>query len=246
MLGGDYVKTFWASNWYLAAVFWLVFLILNAYFALNRKLFSLLEAENWQEVRSYLENRVYSRNRLSRRTLTILINTYIVLSDMAGLRKLSRYLEEKKSRFFPFFGLELGVPYLVRDDAAGRLAYFEGLLGNPKARKKDWIRWNIAFSRMAADERERARDELADLTRNLRDPVPLLLSAYLLEGCGGTDAAVKTLAEDTRAALREKYPPRAWNRLVERPRNDLMILVFSKLLDEARNWLFEETTLSKV
>jgi hypothetical protein len=240
ILGRGYVKTFWAANWYLAAFFLLGFLTVNAYFLLNRKLFSSLERENWPEVREYLENRVYVRNKTSRRTLNILINTYIVLSDIAGLKKLSRHLEEKKSRHFPFFGLELGIPYFTENNAAGRLAYFEGLLENPNVRRRDWIRWALAFSRMAAGQRERAKDDLAALARETKDPVLLLLAVYLLDSCGETSA--ESLAAETRTALRAKYPPAAWRGLVERSQTNLMVLVLSRLLDEAENWLFGPDT----
>jgi hypothetical protein len=242
MLGWDYVKVFWTANWYLAAVFVIAFLVLNAYFLHNWKLFSLIEKEDWKEVRRYLEQCIYEKNKASRQTVRILINTCIVLADTAGLEKLSRYLEQKNSRFSAFFALELGIPYILQEDSAAPEAYFAKAVANPKTRKKGWLRWNLAFARMkegAGNNSEKAVAELAALTEKTKDPVLLLLTAYLLDSHAGTRGDIKKLTTGVCDTLRRKYTRSAWQKISQQSRNDLVVLILSKLLDDAEKWLFE-------
>jgi hypothetical protein len=241
MLGWDYVKIFWRTNWYLAAVFFIAFMVLNIYFIYNWNLFSLLEKEDWKEIRRHLEGKIYEKKRESRQSVRILINTYIVLADTAGLGKLSRYLEEKGSRFFLIFALELGIPYMIQDDIAALEAYFLKAALNPKARKKNWLRWNLAFARLAGgsgEGRGKAADELAALTLQTKEPALLLLSAYLLEKLPEMreDAGKLTIA--ARDTLRKKYTRFSWEKVSRRAKNNLAVLMLSKLMDDAEKWLF--------
>jgi hypothetical protein len=243
MLGWDYVKIFWKSNWYLAVVFLVAFVTLNAYFLHNWKLFSLLEKEDWRETCRHLEERIYEKKKETRQSVRILINTYIVLSDSAKLEKLSRYLEEEGSRFFTVFALELGIPLMVKGDPGALKAYFSKALQNPKARKKDWLRWNLAFALMAegsGDDREKAADELAVLAGQTKDPVLLLLAAYLLDKLGETRDDTKKLTASVRDTLKRKDTRSAWEKVSRDSKNNLIVLILSKLLEDAENWFWEE------
>jgi hypothetical protein len=241
MLGGEYVKIFWKTNWYFAALFFAAFLGLNTFFLYRWKLFSLIENEDWKGVCQYLQQRIYGKNRESRQTVRILINTYIVLADMEGLKKLSRHLEEKKSRFFAVFALELGIPYISGDDPAAQEAYFARAVANPKTRRKDWLRWNLAFAQLRTGGRDRqeAAAGLAALIAETKDPVLCLLSAYLLYSSGEPADDNTQPAARARDTLRQKYTRSAWEKVSQQSRNSLIGLLLSKLLDEAENWLFE-------
>jgi hypothetical protein len=242
MLGWGYVKVFWLQNWYIAAVFCIVFAALNIYFLYNWKLFSLLEKEDWKGVCRYLEQRIYEKNRVSRQAVRLLINTYIVLADMAGLEKLSRRLEEKKSRVFALFALELGIPYMLGNDSAAPEAYFARAVANPKTRRKDWLRWNLALAWMRdndAQGREKAAGELTALAGETKNPVLLLLTAYLLDGCGKLRDDSKQLTASIRNTLKQNYARSTREKISRQSRNDLIILILSQLLDEAEKWLFE-------
>jgi hypothetical protein len=241
LLGWDYVRIFWRANWYLAAVFFIAFMVLNVYFIYNWNLFSLLEKEDWKEIRSHLEARIYEKKRESRQSVRILINTYVVLADTGGLEKLSRYLEEEKSRFFLIFALELGIPYMIQDDTAALEAYFLRVVLNPKTRKKNWLRWNLAFARLAGgsgEGRGKAADELAELTVRTKEPVLLLLSAYLLDKLPEMRDDAEKLTIAARDTLRKKYTRPGWEKVSRRSKNNIAVLILSKLMDDAEKWLF--------
>jgi hypothetical protein len=254
MLGWDYVKVFWMRNWYLAAVFFLTLAVLNVYFLCKWKLFSFVESENWSELRLYLERRVYEKKSSSRPAVRILINTYIVLADTGGLMKLSRYLAENKPRLFAVFALDLGIPYIVRGVSSETRTYFEEALKNPRARKRDWLRWNLAFARMACggyEDREKAQEELVLLVEKAEDPLVRLLSVYLLDRSieksdAGTQLTAAARASlNVRESLKGMYTREKWEKIPGQAKDSLITLVLSKLLAEAENWLFEEKTEEK-
>jgi hypothetical protein len=243
MLGWDYVKIFWGTHWYLAAVFFVVMAAMNAYFLRNWKLFSLLEIENWKGVREYLEELVYKKKKESRQAVRLLINTYIVLADTKALGELSRYLEQKPSRYFGFFALELGIPYLVENDPAAMRDYFERALRNPASRKKDWLRWGAAFAGLGSsgrETREAAAGELADLASGSREAVLRLLAVYLLDNRAEKNDESGPFTAGVRAALRSSYTRSSWEKSAGRFKVSLGGLILKQLLRDAENWLFEE------
>jgi hypothetical protein len=206
-------------------------------------MFSLLEAEDWKGVRGYLEERIYKKKKESRQAVRLLINTYIVLADTEALGELSRYLEEKPSRFFGSFALELGIPYMARNDPAEMRAYFERALRCPDSRKKEWLRWAAAFAGLGGsgpEVRETAAGELADLASGGREAVLRLLAAYLLDNRAEKCDDNKRLIEGVRAALRSSYTRSSWEKAAGRFKVSLTGLILKQLLRDAENWLFEE------
>jgi hypothetical protein len=216
---------------------------MNAWFLYKWKLFSLMESENWKGACLYLEQRVYKKNSSSRQAVRLLINTYIVLADIEGLAKLSRHLAENKARLFAVFALELGIPHIVRNDFAAMQSYFEAVLKNPKVKRRDWLRWNLAFARMADGSpvgREKAREDLFLLAEKPEDPVLRLLTVYLLDKSVEKSDAVTKLTDRVCSSLKGKYTREEWEKTVGRSKSSLIVLVLSKLLEEAEKWLFEE------
>jgi hypothetical protein len=241
MLGWSYVKVFWTQNWYIAAAFLIVITAFNIFFLRNWHLFSLLGNEDWKGARRCLEQLIYEKKRESGQTIRFLINTCIVLADTSGIERLARHLEETKSRFFAVFALELGIPYMTRAPSAGSEAYFARAAANPKARKRGWLRWNLALARMREGGKgvAAAAEDLAALAGETKDPALLLLTAYLLDSCDEIRNGSKKLAASIRAALKQKYTPSAWEKISQRLSGDIAGLILSKSLDAAKQWLFE-------
>ena len=240
MLGWDYTKVFWTQNWYLAAAFLLVLAGLNTYFVKNWRLFSLLEAEDWHQVKIYLEERIYNKKGLSNQNVRILINTYLVLSEIGGILRLEEFLRTERKRLHAAFSLELGLPYLVRNDPDAMETYYSGLLGNPRVKSLGWIRWNLVFARMMRKEFDRAKTDLFDLAKTARDPILRLLSLYLLDSFRNLDEEAAKTVDAEKEALRKRFSPKDWNATLDKSKGNLQILVLMKLVNDATAWLFGE------
>jgi len=240
MLGWEYTRTFWGQNWYLAAAFVLVLAGPNAYFVKNWTLFTLLEAEDWHRIKLHLEDRIFNRKAVNGQNVRILINTYLVLSEIGGVLRLEEFLKTEKKRLHSAFGLELGLPYLVRNEPEAMEVYFSALVSDPGTKNRDWIRWNLVFARMMKKDFDPAKAELIALAKEAKHPVLKLLSLYLLDSFKSLDPAAASAVVEGKAGIRKRYGEKEWNAVLERSKTNLQVLVLMKLVKDATLWLFDE------
>jgi hypothetical protein len=238
ILGWDYTRMFWTDNWFLPIIFIVIIGTLNLYFALNWRLFTLLEHEDWSGLVAYLEQQVYNRRRLRKQYIRILANGYLVNSRADDMGKLSAYLKDKKPRYLIEFGLLFGIPHILRNDPESMERYFANLLRERKLPSRDWIEWNHAFALVLQRRVDDAAKELIGVANREKEPVLLLLSLYLLDAFAGGDAEAEKVVNEGKAALRGRYTPSTWQREIEGSRDNVEVVVLSKLLQEATEWLF--------
>lgn len=239
VLGWDYSQLFWANNWVLAIIFVAIIAALNIYFALNWRLFSLLEKEDWRGLVSYLEDKVYQKHRYSRQYVRILINAYVVTANTPAIEHLEARLRAERPELVRYFALELGIPRLIRNDAAEMERYF-GALADEDIKNVEWIRWNYAFALMMLHENDKARSILRDLAAEVKNPVLMVLTLYLLDAYTTTDTEIASQVEEKKKAFLEGYTPDRWRRELSKQRGNLQVLVLSKLLADAVKRLFPE------
>lgn len=240
ILGWDYTQVFWANNWILAVIFVVIMGGLNAYFISNWKLFSLLEEENWTGLISYLEDRIYNRHRITKQNIRILVNTYVVTSSPEKINELEIYLRDERPKMVPAFAVQLGIPYLLRNEPEDMERYFGKIMKDPRCAELNWVKWNYGFSLMLQQRIEEARDVLVEVLDGTKNPVLRLITAYLLDAFSASDATVAARVQDVRSAVRGKYDAESWQKEIEKQRNNLQVLVLSKLIRDATNWLFDD------
>jgi len=239
-LGPDYARVFWLENWYLAAVFIVIIGGLDTYFALNRQLFSLLEAEDWQGLKAYLEYRVFTRKRFTQQHLRILINTYIVLSEPEKIRDLESELNARKSRLVPRLALEFGIPRLLRNDADEMIEYYDRYRKHPKAEHRDWLTWTYSFAVMQKQRSDEARDALLGLCKHTREPLVRLFSLYLLDAFRETDSELAQRLDEYKAEFRSRYGSGKLQREIEKNRANLQVVVLARLVKNAEEWVMSD------
>ena len=126
LLGGDYFSLFVSKNWIAGALFLLTLIVINGYFLSNWKLFRLLETEDWRGLIRLLEQRVYRKGRFGKGTIKMLINAYVVTSNVEKISDLESRLREKRPRLLRTYALQFGIPYLLKmkDDPKSAESYF--------------------------------------------------------------------------------------------------------------------------
>ena len=239
MLGWDYTKVFWSRNWGLPVLFVAIIGLLNAYFVFNWKLFTLLEREDWPSLITYLERRIFEKKIIITQQVRILVNAYLVRSDLDAIAKLEEFIKEQKPNVLSRFALIFGLPYLLRNDSDEMAAYFAGFVGQ-KGKDGTWIRWNYAFALVLQGKKDEAEQMLGGVCAEQGEPVLSLLSAYLLESLQPEDGSRRRLVEDGRNRLKKRYTPTLWAREVEKSRNNVQVVILAKLVEEATDWLFGE------
>jgi hypothetical protein len=241
MLGWDYTRVFWGRNWGLPILFIAIIGLLNAYFVINWKLFSMLEREDWPALIEYLERRIYEKKFIIAQQVRILVNAYLVRSDLAAIEKLESFIKEQKPRILPRFALAFGIPYLLRNDSEEMERYFAAY-ADSSSRDGAWLRWHYGFALILQGKKEQAQDNLVSVCEEKTEPVLTLLATYLLDSLNPENSRYVDMVSDARTRLQKRFTPTLWAREVERSRNNIHVVILSKLVEEATDWLFGEKT----
>lgn len=238
MMGPDFALSLYKQAWYFYLILLLVFLGLNAYFLANRKTYTLLEEEKWQDLTDHLSEEILEKSRgrrgirLNRQNLGILISGCMLTSRMDRLEELNRFLKENQRRMHRRFLLPLGYPYLLAENP-GKMEEHYGTALQGRA-SKDWPRWFYVFSLTLQGKREPARESLRPLFSS-KDLILRLMSLYLFTLTGISAEEGEEVREPKQALSRVLTPP-----LLERLKKQgdpLLFLVLSDLLDKSYQWL---------
>ncbi len=244
LLGGDWFNIFWSRNWPIAIVFIATLAGVDTYFALNWKLFDTLEREDWAGVASFLEDRIFRKGRVLTSHVRLLLNTYMVTSNTEGIQALEAYLAKNKPGLIPRFSLSFGIPHLLAKDPADPEAFFSRLLAADRLTDREWVAWNHAFSLLQLKKADAAQTELAELSDSVSEPVLLLLTLYLLDVMAKNDAALEAQVTAKRDKLREKHTPKTFQNAIDKSSGNMQVIVLSRLLQDAVQWLFAGTVAS--
>lgn len=237
MLGWEYTRGFWASNWYLPVIFIAIMAILNAYFISNWKLFTLLEREDWKSILSYTYDKLNS-GKIKKQYIKIFINAALVNSDLESIKKVKELVWEKRPSWKEEFVLYFGLPYLLENEPAEMIGYYKDFL-EIKTNERQWVLWNYAFAQMLSKKFDEAKIQLKELGEIAEDPLVLALTGYMVNGFSAAeDQDMKTLENKIKTSLLEKYPREKWKAAVEKSREHVQAAVLSKLIIDAENWLY--------
>ena len=234
MLGWDYTRVFWTRNWGLPVLFGVILAALNGYFGFNWKLFRLLEREEWDGLIEHLEKRIFERKIVLAQQCRILINAYLVRSRLDSMDRLETAVRETRPRIMSRLVMSFGVRHLLSNDPKGMTEYF-GEFKDRHVRDMSWVIWSYAFARLLDEERDEARDELSRVIDSTRNAVLLLLSAYLLDGLGSD--RLDRLKSD----LKSRFTPERISSEVERQRSNVQVVILSRLIEEATDWLHDDS-----
>lgn len=239
VLGWDYTKVFWSENWGLPILFVFIIGALNTYFIFNWRLFQLLEREDWEHLVEHLERRIYQKNLFLPHHGRILVNAYLVRSDLEGIGNLEAYIRKQRKRQLPRFALALGVPYLLKNDSEQMERYFSEFQESG-GRHAHWLKWNYAFALILQGKREEACTELLKIPASSRDAVLALLVLYMLHSLKLEKSELQSRLSEGRIKLRGQFTEHTWARVVDRSKDNVQIVILSKLIEEATDWLFND------
>ncbi len=244
LLGGEYSLSFWKGNWYLALFFLALIAALNAFFLANRKVFTLVEREDWGALSAHLVDLIFAKKRYRATHVRLLVNAYLLQSNVDGIERLEAELSAKKPALLRSSALLFGVTRLLRNRPAEAEDFFAKYLEAREVQSRDWLRFDYAFSLVL---QRRIVDALPILREGAgsRDAVLALLSAYLIGSLGAAAVPEKeeraellAFAEAAKARLAKRFGGPRWSREVERAKNEVHIVILSKLIDDAGAWLF--------
>jgi hypothetical protein len=245
ILGGGFAGSFWRSAWPLGAVLLLALVVLDIFYFTNRKLFRLLEREDWPALADYLESLVIRKGRYSSRLVRLLANTYVVMSDSAAVMNLENKAAIAKPRLVDNNALIFGAAHILGGDTAGAVKFFSARMekGAVKGRDALWVRWYYGFSLLLSRQFDKAAAEFKVLAFESADALIAGLSAYFLSDKIMKNSSDpldnKHAAEEGRKRIRETVKSlREWEAETAKIETEVHAAILRNYLGEAGAWLF--------
>jgi energy-coupling factor transporter transmembrane protein EcfT len=245
VFGAGFALIFWRSSWPLGAVLVLILLGINGYYFANRRLFLLLEREDWPALVQYLEGRVFQDRRWSPNLVRLLANTYLVLSDSGAVMSLERRVAAARPVLVDANALLFGVARILCKDNAGAARFFSQRLDSSKTESAEWVRWYYGFSLLLDRQFAAAGEQFSLLVHDSRDAVITGISAYFLAGAlrkalPEQDESYRFAADGGRARVRRALPSRgAWQKETGKLQTEVYAVVLLPYIGEAADWLYE-------
>jgi hypothetical protein len=247
ILGSSFSHSFWLSNWYLLLVFVLILGAVDSYYFANRRLFLLLEKEDWPALVYYLEEKVIRQGKYTSRLVQLLANTYLVLSDSLAVMSLEKKVAIARPALLEANALVFGAARILGRDISGAVRFFGVRLASGKPAGKQWLRWYYGFSLLLNRQFEEAGEEFTRLAAASDDGVVAGLSSFFLADT--LAAALPERAEGFKAAAaggrsrvcRALPQYKRWIRETGKIRTEVYAAAVSKYLDDAGLWLYGDS-----
>ncbi len=180
---GDGVRLLDWRLWALAALCLLVLICLDVYYFLNMRVLSLLEKKNWSGLAQYLEVKVLGKGHFSSRSVGLLAQAYLVLSDTTAVVNLENKTALAKPRLIEEHALLFGMARLLEKNMANAAHFFAARIRAPKPNKKDmcWLRFYYGFTMLLDWHFPEACDEFILQAKISDTPLVTGLAAWFLD-----------------------------------------------------------------
>jgi len=232
--------TLWPFSLCLA----LILCAFNIFYFTNRRLFFLLEREDWPALVRYLEDRVIQKGNYSPRLVRLLANSYLVLSDSAAVMSLENKVAIARPALVDANALVFGTARILGKDISGAARFFETRKDTVKTEIREWARWYYGFALLLDRQFEKTADEFSLLARVSKDGIIAGLSSYFLNGSIAQALPEKQpelsdVSSQGSERVRKALPQLGdWEREASRLSTEIHIAVLSKYIKEAGNWLY--------
>ncbi|GHV86552.1 hypothetical protein AGMMS50230_21600 [Spirochaetia bacterium] len=247
ILGKDMAGYFWQNSWLLLFLVLGVLFLLDLYFAVNYRIYVLLEREDWPALVHVLEDRVLRRGRYTARLVKLLATSYLVMSDAKAVTELEKKLTRVKKGLLNDNVLVFGAARLLCGDNQGAAEFFSARLSGPLSgagSRAEWVRWYLGFSLFLSRQFEAAADTFMLLCREGREGVLTALSAYFLNESIAAflprrTAELRQAAGAGKERVRQSFGKRAvWDREIKRIETEVHAAVLVSYLGKAADYIY--------
>jgi hypothetical protein len=251
------------SLWPLAAACIAALSILDIYYFSNRKLFRLLEREDWPALAEYLETRLPGRAGYSGYLVRLYVNTCLILSDSGAVAGLENKLALVKPALVEKNALLFGAARILGKDYQGALRFFAArdrprdgggaafsrflgrgalprFFSRGRAKQAQWLALYHGFSLLLDRRFGEAAEKFRRLAAEAADPVAAGLAAWFLAGklsqaAEGAREAALAARERVRSALARRQD---WDGETEKIETEIYAAVLRAYINEAGDWIY--------
>jgi hypothetical protein len=243
ILGPGFAREFWVSGWPLLVILAGALVGLNVFYGVRRRLYYLLEREDWPALQDYLEQQVISRGRYRPELVQLLANTYLVMSDSASVTSLENKTAIAKPALIDANARVFGAARILGGDTAGAVDFFSRRLTKGKAKDLPWIRWYYGFSLLLNRQFGKAEAEFKVLAAESPDAVITGLSAFFLEDTllkytENRDQCRAKAREGRERVQKTLKTPEDWSREAGKIETEVHAAILKQYIGQAGAWLF--------
>ena len=244
ILGPSISGSFWRMNWPLILVLVLLYVFFNIFYFTNRRLFLLLEKEDWPALVHFLEDRVIQKGRYSPRLVRLLANSYLVLSDAAAVMSLENKAAVAKPSLLNTNALVFGTARILGKDISGAVRFFDSRKDKVSAGLREWVKWYYGFALLLDRQFEKSGEEFSQLARDSKDGVIVALSSYFLSETiarvlPGKEPEFREISSAGRERVLKALPTLAnWNKEISRLSTEIHAAALTRYFEETGAWLY--------
>jgi hypothetical protein len=232
--------------WGLIALCAVVLIIFDIYYFVNAKLLSFLEKNDWPALVQYLEAVVLTNGRYSSRSVRLLAQAYLILSDTASLINLENKTAFAKPQLVETNALIFGIARLLEKNMTGATNFFLARIHSRKPNKADllWFRFYYGFTMLLDWRFAEAAEEFIILTKISNNTVitgltAWFLSNYLVKTLPDRSEDITAVIEAARKQVKEAvYDLQQWNVKVSKLQKKPHIAIIIQYLTKAGAWIF--------
>jgi len=236
VLGYEYAKNFWLSNWYLPLVFLSLIAAFNIFFISNWSVLKYVEGEDWNSLKPVLEDRIFNRKKISYTNIKLLVNSYYLTNNIESLFALEEFVEKNKPSVYKKTELMFVSGRLLKNNAEETEKYLADKLSDGKE-VNIWIRFNYCFILVLQKKYDEALSCINPLIDSSRDRIVTLCSIYLLYLASGLEGTAKT--ETLRSGFVSENTRDKINKIINKGKGDLHVLFFTRIIDQAVEWAYQ-------
>ena len=236
VLGFDYAKNFWISNWYLPVLFLILVAVFNIFFLLNWSVLKHVEGEDWNALKPVLEDRIYNRGKNSYTNVKLLINSYYLTSDIDSLFRLEDYIEKNNPSVYKKTELMFVSGRLLINNTEETEKYLESKISDSSRETDIWVEFNYCFTLVLQQKYDKASERLLPLIKKSSDKIITLCSLYLFFLSSGSNGAAES--ETLRTGFIAGTSREKIDKIIRRGKGDLHVLFFTRIIDQALDWAY--------
>ncbi|MEM5948866.1 hypothetical protein WKV44_09970 [Spirochaetia bacterium 38H-sp] len=237
VLGSDYAFSFWSSNWYLLLLLAVLLIVLVVFYTKNRRMFSYLEEENWDNLLVLLYDSIINKNKLKYDDIKLFILLSVLKNRFDYISELSLLLSHKPV-LKDAFCIELGLPYIKSQDPDIIIPYYKDITVKQKGRLRDWAGWFYIYGILLTGDYTLAKQELLSLLSYARESIVVLLALYNLNAFSGTDKEIADFVSKHKKSFKEDVKKEKIFKLIEKEKADIYVLMMSGLIQDSVEWIF--------
>jgi len=245
IIGMDHFLDFFSvftNYWIFIALglFLILLIVFNTYFILNWRFFRLLEKEDWYGLVGYLENKIYNNKMFSKRSIRILLNTYLCTSNTEGIKKLALFLKKHKPDYISYFSLQFSIPYLIAGTPEESELFFKQLLEDTKLKHRDWIIWNHGIILMQQKKKDEAVNVFSLLLLPDVDNLVSLLALFMLNSLCYDNKQLKNKIDTLKSEYRRSNTMKELIEKIDRNKSNIQVLSLRSTITDALHWMYPE------